>query len=205
MGSPLSPTVTIPLLQVSLLVSCHGNLNHTKSRLQTRELSSLTLVIEEGPDGDVVHEWRPVSEVRMSGTTAPPMPIVLVNGRRRDCDQEQIDCHRNCMKSKLSAPLNYIPRGDPRHNQICRDRCLSFYMDCVDAEKTRSQRFSAVDDAVAWLKEHQAQLLVGTVVVISGVTFVVVSAGAGLVVLAPLTLMATWDGAEVPCASGGWQ
>ncbi len=45
----------------------------------------------------------------------------------------------------------------------------------------------------------------GTVVVIAGVTFVVVSAGAGLLVLTPLALMASVDTAEASLCEGGGQ
>jgi hypothetical protein len=76
-------------------------------------------------------------------------------------------------------------------------------LDCVDAENARALRFPAVDGAVEWLKEHRTKLLVGAVVVIAGVTFVVVSGGAGLFVLAPLALMASAGSAETPLCVGG--
>jgi hypothetical protein len=108
------------------------------------------------------------------------------------------------MRRKLSAPHNYIPRGPPRHDQICRDNCRPPYEDCVEAEGARALRFPAVNGAVEWLKEHRTELLVGTVAIIAGVTFVVVSAGAGLVVLAPLALMASADSLDVtPCEGAG--
>ena len=109
------------------------------------------------------------------------------------------------MRRKLSAPLNHIPRGHPTHDEICRDRCLRAYTDCVDAEKARALRFVAVDEAVEWLREHRTEFLVGTVVVIAGVTFTVVSAGAGLFVLAPLTLMARTDSVNAPHCMGDGQ
>jgi flavin reductase (DIM6/NTAB) family NADH-FMN oxidoreductase RutF len=49
--------------------------------------------------------------------------------------------------------------------------------------------FTAVDSAVDWLKRHRTAILVGSVVVIAGVVFVTVSAGAGAVVLAPIALV----------------
>lgn len=107
------------------------------------------------------------------------------------------------MKRKLPAPHNYIPRGHPRHDQICRDNCRPAYEDCVEAESARALRFSAVDGAVEWLKEYRTELLVGTVVVIAGVVFVVVSAGAGLLVLAPLAMMASADSTGVVLCGGG--
>jgi hypothetical protein len=75
----------------------------------------------------------------------------------------------------------------------------------VDAEKARALRFPAVDGAIDWLKEHRTELLVGTVVVIAGVTFVVASAGAGLLVLTPLVLMASADTGEAPLCVGDGQ
>lgn len=200
------------LFQAALLFSCGGSgFIRLVPTPRTDELHKLALVIQERPNGQVVHAWRPAAEFQEALRNLPSSargnalsaPLVLISARRRDCDQEQIDCHRDCMRRKLPAPHNYIPRGDPRHNQICRDRCLSSYMDCVDAEKARALWFPAVDGAVDWLKEHRTKLLVGTVVVIAGVTFVVASAGAGLVVLAPLALMASADSAETPLCRGG--
>ncbi|WNG53085.1 hypothetical protein F0U60_53215 [Archangium minus] len=66
-------------------------------------------------------------------------------------------------------------------------------------------RFSAVEDAVGWLKKHRTELLVGTVVVIAGVTFVTISAGTGLLVLSPLVLMASASSADAPVRGGGAQ
>jgi hypothetical protein len=47
-----------------------------------------------------------------------------------------------------------------------------------------------MDDAIDWLKRHRQELLVGTLITAAGVTFIVVSAGAGVLVLAPLVLVA---------------
>jgi hypothetical protein len=52
--------------------------------------------------------------------------------------------------------------------------------------------FDAVEPAVDWIKKHRTELVVGTVVVIAGVTFAVVVAGSGgaALALAPLLVMA---------------
>jgi len=47
-------------------------------------------------------------------------------------------------------------------------------------------QFMGMNDAIDWLKRHRKELLVGTVIVAAGVALVVVSSGAGVVVLAPL-------------------
>ncbi|OJT17496.1 hypothetical protein BO221_45025 [Archangium sp. Cb G35] len=49
--------------------------------------------------------------------------------------------------------------------------------------------FTAMDEAIDWLKRHRQEVLVGTIVTAAGATFIVVSAGAGVLVLAPLVLM----------------
>ncbi|RKG84773.1 hypothetical protein D7V88_21235 [Corallococcus terminator] len=60
---------------------------------------------------------------------------------------------------------------------------------------------SSVEEVSDWVSRHRESLLVGSVVVIAGVVFVVVSAGAGLVVLAPaLFLTDSDDGLSRPLA-----
>jgi hypothetical protein len=200
------------LVQVCLLFSCASS-GRVVLPPQPEELPKLALVIQEGPDGQVIHSWRPEAEFQESLRNLPATSFesgahvgaVVLAGRRRDCDQEQIDCHRDCMRRKLPPPLNHIPRGHPSHNEICRGRCLRAYNDCVEAEKARALRFPAVDGAVEWLKEHRTELFVGAVVVIAGVTFVVVSAGGGLLALAPLALMASADDENAPLCLGELQ
>lgn len=48
-----------------------------------------------------------------------------------------------------------------------------------------------MDGAVDWLKRNHKTLLVGSVVMIAGVVFITVSAGAGVVILAPIALVAS--------------
>lgn len=198
------------VVQACLLSSCASSV-HAVLHPQPEELPKLALVIEEGAHGQVRHSWRPAVEFQRALSdlpsyparwSAPPEGVALVDGCRRDCSQEQIDCHRDCMRRKLLPPLNHIPRGHPTHNEICRDRCLRAYMDCLAAEKARALEFTAVDRAVEWLKEHRTELLVGTVVVITGVTFVAVFSGAGFLVLAPLTLMASAESMDAPHCLG---
>lgn len=163
------------------------------------ELHEYVLVIQETPGGQTEHSWRPAAEFQevlkslpsFSSTSDQTGQIVLASHRSRDCDQEHIDCHRLCMRRKLPPPLNYIPRGHPTHNEICRKQCLSQYNDCLKLQGLAAVQFPAVNSAVEWLKHHQTELLVGTLIVIAGVTFAVASAGAGLVLLAPLALVAS--------------
>jgi hypothetical protein len=44
------------------------------------------------------------------------------------------------------------------------------------------------DDAIEWIRNHKAQVALGTVVVIAGVAFVITTGGSGALILAPLVL-----------------
>ncbi|MCP3140620.1 hypothetical protein [Pyxidicoccus xibeiensis] len=94
------------------------------------------------------------------------------------------------MKRRLPSYLNHVKRGDGSKNGYCAGECLSQYQDCLKLQQTRALEFNGTNEAVDWLKQHRTELLVGTVIVIAGVAFVTLSAGAGLVVLAPVVLVA---------------
>lgn len=177
-----------------LLVACGSTRPAVAPRAE--ELSNFVLIIEEGPNGEVGHSWQRATELDLTRYETPSCPglgtgsIVLASRRPRDCDQEQIECYRDCMKSKLPSFLNHIKRGDGSKARFCSEECLQEYMECLEQQKSRALMFSAVDDAVEWLKRNRRELLVGTIVVIAGVAFVTISAGAGAVVLAPVVLVA---------------
>jgi hypothetical protein len=73
------------------------------------------------------------------------------------------------------------------------------YLDCSKLQELKPQEFTAIDNAVDWLKRHRKSILVGSVVIIAGVVFVVVSAGAGLLVLAPAVILASSGTASLSC------
>jgi hypothetical protein len=94
------------------------------------------------------------------------------------------------MKRRLPSSYSHIKRGDGSKKQYCERECLNEYMECLELQKARGLQFSAVNDAVEWLKRNREDLLLGTVVIIAGVAFVTVSAGAGVAILAPVVLVA---------------
>lgn len=55
-------------------------------------------------------------------------------------------------------------------------------------EQKRELKFSEMDGALSWLREHKSEIAIGTVVVVAGVAFVVATGGAGALILAPLAL-----------------
>jgi hypothetical protein len=180
------------------LVSCGGirAVAHPKAE----ELNGFVLIVEDAPDGNSHHSWRHAAEVDLlQYDGAPRFPrvagdIVLASRRSRDCDEEHTACYRGCMKRKLPSNFGHIEYGSARHINYCNSKCLAEYEQCLESQGRQFLRFPAVDGAVDWLKRHRTELLAGTLVVIAGATFVVVSAGAGVLVLAPLVLMTSAGG-----------
>jgi hypothetical protein len=72
------------------------------------------------------------------------------------------------------------------------------YLDCSRLQELEAKRFTAIEPAIDWVKRHRKEILVGTVVIIAGVAFIVVSAGAGALVLAPTLLMVSTDAPSPP-------
>jgi hypothetical protein len=73
----------------------------------------------------------------------------------------------------------------------CREQCWQPYLDCEALQGRRPQEFSVADEAADWLKRNPEAVLVGSIIIIAGVAFVVVSAGVGLVILVPAVLLAS--------------
>ncbi|WP_420943164.1 hypothetical protein [Archangium gephyra] len=174
-----------------LLVSC-GSTRHTVSP-GADELTGFVLIMGEDPDGQVRHSWQRATELNLPRYDPPSSVgrIVLASRRPRDCDQEQVDCVQACMKRRLPSNYSHIRREDGGKKRFCEKECLEEYMDCLESQKQHALQFNAVDSAVEWLKRNREQLLLGSVVIIAGVAFVTISAGAGAVVLAPIVLVAT--------------
>lgn len=62
-------------------------------------------------------------------------------------------------------------------------------MDCLKLQKLEALSFTAIDQAVDWLRSHQREVMVGATVLAAAAAFVVISTGAGLIVLVPLALL----------------
>ncbi|HYH99820.1 hypothetical protein [Hyalangium sp.] len=48
--------------------------------------------------------------------------------------------------------------------------------------------FKSMDSALDWLREHKTELIIGTVVVIAGVSFIIATGGSGALLLVPAAL-----------------
>ncbi|KFE71875.1 hypothetical protein DB31_0136 [Hyalangium minutum] len=62
-----------------------------------------------------------------------------------------------------------------------------------------------MDGLIDWLKRHRKEVLVGSVITVAGIAFVVISAGAGLLVLAPVVLMTSSESQPEDSVAGGAQ
>jgi hypothetical protein len=178
-----------------LLVSC----STTPSAATTNvDLTRLVLVIRELPDGQVSHSWQRAEDFDLSqfryqsSLNGLAGRIVLATGQQDDCYAQYLECYYQCRKAPVPPDFDhYLHDFGPAagHERYCSEKCMRKYTDCLRAQGRRLQEFSAVDPAVDWLKRNRKAVLAGSLIVIAGVVFVVVSAGAGLVVLAPVVLV----------------
>jgi hypothetical protein len=108
------------------------------------------------------------------------------------CAELQIKCFDKCWNR--SPPLTSIQRGSGKHHEYCTEECRKEFMECIEDQERIEERskkpleFSNIDRALIWLREHQTEVAIGTVVVVAGVAFFVATGGSGALILAPLAL-----------------
>lgn len=208
---PSMPTAALDTAVLSaLLVSC--STTRYAAPPDAEELPTLVLHIQEHPDGSVTHSWQRAEDVELprsallTRSSPSTSAIVLTVGSQRDCDEELRECMRECMSRPLPRGFGHITsggRGKGGKEEYCSRRCMQPYLDCSKLQELKPQEFTAIDTAVDWLKRHRRSILVGSVVVIAGVAFVMVSAGAGLVVLAPAVILASSESPPELFTAGG--
>lgn len=179
-----------------LLVACSATRSSAPPPTTPEALSRYVLVIEELPNGEVTHSWKPASgfDVAKHPHRASPQSVdgpIRLAASTRDCHAEYVQCIRECLRSPLPSHLRHVPRGSARHEELCNSKCMQPYLDCCRLQELDAKRFTAIEPAIDWMKRNRKEILVGTVIVAAGVVFVVVSAGAGTLVLAPALLMAS--------------
>ena len=156
-------------------------------------LTSHLLLIQDARDGTVSHSWVLIdgSDWRIQAGVGESQGehdarIILASGRQRDCNQEHHECYQRCKRRKPPYPYEY---KRPSHSTYCRETCQEEYMECLKATGQYPVEFLGSNEAIEWLKRHRTELLMGAVIVVAGVAFVVVSAGAGVLILAPLAII----------------
>jgi hypothetical protein len=136
------------------------------------------------------HAQRPESRIYVISEDVSGVGTALGTGGGgfRNCDAEHVDCYNECWNTE---PLPYPhTRRDGAFREYCTRECRKQYMECVkeNEKKARELKFSRVDEAIEWIRDHKAEVALGTVVVIAGVAFVITTGGAGALILAPLAL-----------------
>ncbi len=162
------------------------------------ELSRFVLLLHAAPVGGATPEWRRAETLDLSAYRRHARDVetrgsvVFAAMRPRDCHAELQDCVSKCMSRPLPRGYGHMThpgRGQGAKAQYCREECWRPYRDCEESQGREAHAFSAVDEAEGGLAGHARMLLVGGLVIIAGVVFVVVSAGAGVLVLVPAVLL----------------
>jgi len=109
-----------------------------------------------------------------------PLYRIDLLGLLRDCDAEHNECFANCWKRNPPWP---ITKGKGGHYRYCTTTCLESYMKCV-SENAAEKVFDCFCAAIEWI--NQNKVMIGSVVVVGGVTYIVVTGGLGSLALVPL-------------------
>ena len=200
------------LLAVSLsclLASCGAHKPPGIGPSDPRELSRHALIIEETVAGQVTHAWVPASDFDLERYARSAHPSegegsIVRASFNRNCDEERDQCEQMC-KASLRGP-NWTHASAGAKAQICAARCRPAYLDCSRLrEQAEAVKFSVPGEAVDWLKRHRKELLAGTLVVISGVAFVVVVGGSGgtALILVPSLLFVSSETPSMPYLTVG--
>jgi len=208
---------------VLVLISCSATRSAALEPTEPRDLVRYALIIEQTPDGQVAHSWKPLEEVdltnyrsplkypRMDGllqlTSSTPMTDAQIG---EACYQVYEQCMRRCLSSPLPPHANHYLASRKSMKAalqaFCMDECARERDACRKQLERKAQEaleFRNVDRAVDWLKRHKEEVLLGSVVVIAGVAFAVFVCGSGgCLLLVPVMLVASPGAATEPYALG---
>jgi hypothetical protein len=191
-----------------VFLSCSVTRHTAAGPTGPQDLARYALVVEETPDGQVTHTWKPVEGFDLKNfqyhlsAMKPHQGIVRVStGRKSYCEGRREQCEDDCLASSRPLPVGHLQyptyRGPWRANKgwWCQESCLKLEDMCArgmgEWAEAYAAEFDAIDPAVDWIKSHRKEILVGTVIVIAGVAFaaaVAVSAG-GALILVPAVLL----------------
>jgi len=177
-----------------LLASCSATRHTATAPAGVDELPLFALIIQDTLDGQAVHSWQSMESLDLSQYPSHPnRPSdpgqVVRTAWTRDCEQERDQCEADCMGSRMRPGYGHVTTPERKRGakyDLCRRKCMQPYLDCCRLRELEPVEFTAPGGAIDWLKRHHKEVLVGSVIVIAGVVFVTVSAGAGALVLVPL-------------------
>jgi hypothetical protein len=194
-----------------LLVSCSATRYSLPEPTNAQELARSVLVIEEAPDGQVSHTWKPLKDFDLTKYPSPASysglegRLVRVATSSPECEARRDSCTNLCTSSPRPIPIesarypSYRGSWAKNRGRWCEETCTHFYQMCLNGRgpwaEQQAREFTRVDLAVEWLESHREEIVTGTLVVIAGVAFVaaVAGSGGGVLCLVPLLAVASAD------------
>ncbi|HZH78277.1 MAG TPA: hypothetical protein VEY88_19770 [Archangium sp.] len=139
------------------------------------------------------HTQRPEDRIHVVSEDASGVGTALGTGGAggHDCQEEHEQCFRRCWQQ--SRP-KYPHKHDEWYYKRCTADCSKAYNECLDEldkeakEHASKLEFSRVNEAIEWIRNHKAEVALGTIVIIAGAAFVITTGGSGALILAPLAL-----------------
>jgi hypothetical protein len=113
------------------------------------------------------------------------------SGSEAYCAEIQKQCFQACWSRKPA--ITSIPKHSAVHHEYCTSECLDVFMKCVAEQEAleqqdskRERSFSTMTAALDWLREHKSEVVLGSIIVVAGVSFTLAVAPAGLLILSPI-------------------
>lgn len=140
------------------------------------------------------HAQRPEHQVYVISEDAKGVGAALGSGGSggHDCQKEHEECMESCWKNRYPWPHNQRQAG--WYYKRCTSDCKDQYNECMNEqeeaarEKEKKLKFSRMDQAIDWIRDHRTELALGTIVIVGGVAFVLATGGSGALILTPLAL-----------------
>ena len=188
MKSTLAPRRLGAAVLCLLFASCTATRYPAPGPMSARELARSVLVIEEMPDGQVIHTWKPLKDFDVTSYPYHASHggldgrLVRVSTSFSQCASRQQLCIDLCTNSPRPIPIEgrKYPgyRGSWARNKgtWCQSTCMEFFQMRLNGRgpwaEREAQEFARIDTAVDWLKDHRDEIVVGTIIIIAGVAFV---------------------------------
>jgi hypothetical protein len=141
------------------------------------------------------HRQRPESRVYVVSENAEGVGAALASGGAggHDCQKQHEECVELCWKKK-NWPYPHNKKQSGWYHERCEHDCNEEFKKCeeeqeeIAREREKRLKFSRMDEAIDWLRNHKAEVALGTVVIVAGVAFVLTTGGSGALLLTPLAL-----------------
>jgi hypothetical protein len=114
-------------------------------------------------------------------------------GAEAYCNEIEKQCFKKCWRRKPEH--SSIEKGSGKHHEHCTTVCREEFNKCLkkqeELERQETQKrelhFPTMDAALTWLREHKAEVAIGTVVIVGGIIaapYVIAVMGGTLVLVA---------------------